>query len=115
MENQTQRESLSCGGAKELIQNAPAAHQTDRGAGDVLFDVVDSMERFALERIILVAKEVAMDEDLLVAMLQANQGIASKSRGRMGSRGTREATARRPREPSEKDLTAQSLADSGLL
>ena len=107
------RKDLSERDAKELIEKAPGQHKTDLGGGDVLFDVVDSMERFALERIIIVAKEANVDEELLVAMLQANQRIAGQSRGRVAS--SNRSGKRRHHSKPEKDLTEQSLADSGLL
>ena len=89
--------------ARQLIQNTKRP-KTDNSSGDVLFELYDSMERFTTERIILVAKKIKLDEDILIEMLQANTEMAKQTKRRIGDGKRR-----------RRDRLSESLQASGLL
>merc|ERR1712137_1272016 len=92
--------------AKELLEQTKHTKPiTDCSSGDVLFEAYDSLERFAAERLILVARKLELDEDLILQMLKTNAEFANNTKRRI--RDTR------PRR--EQKQLHDSLAASGLV
>jgi hypothetical protein len=96
--------------AKEILADVDTDGPIiNHGTGDVLFELVESMERFTTERIVLIAKKLKLEEDLVIQIITANLELARASQRRIGD-GKRRRYSRKP-----KSHIANSLSASGLI
>mmetsp|Transcript_8060 Transcript_8060/g.33918 ORF Transcript_8060/g.33918 Transcript_8060/m.33918 type:complete len:604 (+) Transcript_8060:27-1838(+) len=87
-----------------------------RLTGELVCEVMDAVERFTAERLVLVANALELDEEQVVDVLQANQQIADRNKRRLerlAAAGRKSAAAQPPAQPVTEEIS-QSLAASGL-
>lgn len=88
--------------------------------GELVCQVMEAVEHFAAERLVMVASALELDEEQVVDVLQANQQIADRNKRRLqrlAAAGRKAAAAAAAAAPKQKPVTqeiSQSLEASGL-
>lgn len=89
-----------------------------RPTGELVCDVMEAVERFTAERLVMVASALELDEEQVVDVLQANQQIADRNKRRLqrlaaAGRKAAAAAAAAKQKPVTEEIS-QSLEASGL-